>query len=296
MGKWVWLGWALKDAAWASSSCALEFNHDQLLVVKSTEATLVVDTGASNSVVFEEGGKQRSRPISSASKKVQYQEISVEANESDRKIQLVCWPKPVEIGNVLVSTGGLGGPMNVEGILGLGRAHTTPWTSFSVQVPADAGETGTLILTTSHLRPVPPSNLLPLCSHDYWATTLVGLKIGAQPIVLPGGPTAVVFDTGSNFFGLSSALFKVVSIDLSGCPAPTLTVILAGGVELVYESSSYSEDPECGSLAVGEIDQKSLGDLAHGEVFVVGTRGLRGKTLSIFKSAKSEFGFVMAVN
>ena len=146
-----------------------------------------------------------------------------------------------------------------------------------------------------------PLHVMPVVSRLYWATDVMDLYVGAHLIDITG--IVAVFDTGSNFFGLSPLLHRAVTnrISASRCSdAINLSMLSLNGspVRISYEPTDYLAGPGCGNLAIQTILQSGFGDINTREVFIIGTRGLGQRTMGIHKGdpAKSEPGFLISFN
>ena len=142
-------------------------------------------------------------------------------------------------------------------------------------------------------------------SKHYWSTVITRLKMigenGNEVIITApdGKQFSVIFDTGSNYFWATSGIWNQIDDAIS-----------AGNKGFVIDTKAYSDintdsDPfdvslrfpsdETGDFdknlnrdfTVQRIDQSRFDDLAKHEILVVGTLGLRGKTLRIFAKDSS---------
>jgi hypothetical protein len=188
-----------------------------------------------------------------------------------------------------------------DGILGIGGpAFSSPsflfspnapkWALVSVTVPLHVTEAGKLGLHRRLVRRT-ISQAVPLVSDYYWAGGLDSMSFGASAIPT-GEQPAVVFDTGANFFGMSRGLLGRVKAAIAehGCDKELKIGVTSQGepVTITFGPEHYLIEGDCGSLAISQIDQTQLGDLAHRDVMIVGTRGLRGKTISLHKQSSSK--------
>lgn len=300
MFKWK-CSWMM-SIVWASIECPLRSNADELLLI-GTE--LIVDTGSADTILLGGSGMVESLG------RIEYQGLSFREARASRPVVIEGCSAPLLVPRAHEAEMLGGRPMG-KGILGLGREklgdsmlfspELAAWNTLSIQVAPTGG--GMLILKDANLRPVKPT--LTLNSMYYWSTDLNEIHIGTFP-VKPTRKTAVIFDTGSNYFGISPGLYETVTEALlkDDChPQLTLTVKSTTGehVKLSYNSNIYAQDPApelrygtC-SLAIGKIDQRNFGDLANHDIVIIGTRGLKGKTLNIHKSSKNEYGFLISIN
>ena len=262
--------------------CPLAFNDQELLVMVGPIA-MIVDTGSSETIVFGKAG--------SSEYFVDYQDMHLGVSPLGSVAFNGC-SAPLVVPHVSQSEGGLGG-----GILGLGRAKlgnaflfsqdAPRWKTMSITVDKNKSM---FVLLDSNLRV--GEFLLPVNSQYYWSTPLESITVADARLL---GTTSVIFDTGSNFFGLSPGIYKSITdaIIRDGCKSDL--VLEFGGVTLAYPPSVYSINASKCQLAIGEINQEKFGDLSNQEIVIIGTRGLMGKTINIHKSSKNEYGFVMSI-
>ena len=252
---------------------------------------LIVDTGAAGVVLFSQ---EASPSIDHA---VTFQGANIgHLRHHNRGLTLLCAPQlPVGASSALEGDPQPSDLRNVaDGILGLGgRGFTTnpsflfsseapKWSEVTIHVFENGG--GHL---SFRLEQVPEIRGIPTVSNYYWAVALTGIRIGSTHVPSSDhqAGTIVIFDTGSNFFGASSRLFAslIQAIGESNCNEP-LTLVLALSEEITFPAKSLTlEDGKCDKLAIAQVDQSRFGDVADRQVIIVGTRGLRGKSISLIK-------------
>jgi hypothetical protein len=269
---------------------------DNLLVVpvtlqsNSQRKEFIVDTGSAGPLLFDSSDSDRPNEAIT-----EFQGAQIGTVKQHQVLTLACEP---EI-SITHSVAGAPNPRDLsgvaDGILGLGGpgfgvdnsflfSQSTPtWNVASVSISQGLAS-GTLKLSLQNIRPN-KSRLLPLVSKYFWAVEVSSIGIGSHALILTN-PTTAVFDTGSNFFGLSPQLYKefISMLKLTNCQERIL-LNLVGEIQVVFEPSTFTLDNECMNLAISQIDQTKLGDISNHEVMVVGTRGLAGKAISLIRTS-----------
>jgi hypothetical protein len=288
--------------------CNLEVSHmDDLLTIPVLQSddsvrNLIIDTGASGAIFFDPSTDE------STSSGIDFQQTSIGDLRPHSQASLSCSPA-VQMLTAPVS----GRPrfpdlFNVaDGILGLGGRgfksyrsflfdeHAPKWSTVSITVPSELKKEGRpaakMIITTSALRNAAGS-FVPVISDYYWAAGADGMKIGTSYIQHPSN-MAIIFDTGSNHFGASPGMIDIVTkaIKANGCKDPLVLELsnpkTGKSVHVSFRSEDYALDEKCNELAIAQIDQSRFGDLSGREVLIVGTRGLRSKTISLYRGTAS---------
>ena len=287
---------------------------DGLLTVPVTQPDgsllyLIVDTGAAGPVFF---GPAAPAAAGTSLAPIEYQQGEVGAVHphivAGSGMSLACdlrlalpnavigEPSPPDLRDVADGILGLGGPGFGESSSFLYSKNAHPWSSVSITIPSTM--TGpALHFRKQHLRTT-VSQSVPVVSDYYWAADLNGIRVGDEPIAGLSN-MVVVFDTGSNFFGLSPELLDKLraAVVKSGCVKP-ISISLQSNVNLSFGPEQYTIERNCNDLAMAAIDRSRLGDLAQKNVLIVGTRGLEGKTLNLHRQSvtsksgpKSRLGF-----
>jgi hypothetical protein len=136
---------------------------------------------------------------------------------------------------------------------------------------------------------------VPVVSDYYWAADILSISIGGSKIDRQN--VVVIFDTGSNYFGVSRGILRslITKIQDKEC-RDELMLQMTDSVHVSFAPEVYTRNGQCDDLAISEIDQSRFGDLASREVIIVGTRGLRGKTLIINRDSSKKDSFYILVN
>ncbi len=269
---------------------------------------LIVDTGAAGAVFFD------SRARTLGPNALTFQQASIGQIRRHGTISLECSPtqalgpsvigKPVpsDLADVADGILGLGGPgfsdFNSHQPSFLYSDQAPKWTHVSVSVPLDLKTgSGSLGFHTRRLRTTIGQSV-PVISDYYWAAGADSIALGDR--ILHAAPkTAIIFDTGSNFFGASRGIApKIIDAIKKGNCRDPLTMKLTpqsdpvkrDPVTITFGPDSYTLNGDCTDLAIGEIDQSQFGDLANHEVIIVGTRGLLGRTVSLNRQSSSKRG------
>ena len=299
---------------------------DPLSTAQPYIVNMVVDTGAKHSLIFDPripSQKRSSYSISPDGNEVKFQTFVVEkrgvntvplsttacnfvATIPQGSIEMAAPLKP-DYG--LEAIQGLVG-LNLDAINGNSLFLTRPFEairSISIKFPSvlQPGVTsdGMMLIKSKKfaIRGAYDGPYFHVNSRHYWSTIVTKLTIGKNKgnadIVIPAPPgknIAVVFDTGSNYFGVTDGLYADVQEAIRDGNAgfiiemmryfDTNTDSKPTPVSMKFPSDSmgnFNKDLIQGFL-VEKIDQSQFDDLANFEIVVIGTRGLRGKTLSIF--------------
>jgi len=283
---------------------------------------MVVDTGAKHSLIFDPripAQKQSTYSISPDGNEIKFQNFVVEkrgVNTVSLMTNACNFPVAIPQSSVEMAAPmkpDLGEP--IQGLVGLNidaiseknlfitRPFGDDLKSISIKIPTvlqpGVRNEGVLVVKrkgSGSIRGEYNGPYMHVNSRHYWSTIVTKLKVGERTVITaPDGKLiSVVFDTGSNYFGVSEGLLADVQ-----------EAIRDGKVGFVIETMAYL-DPNTDSkpmpvsmrfpsdsfgsftkdlsqgFVVEKVDQSQFDDLAQSEIVVIGTRGLRGKTLSIF--------------
>lgn len=278
--------------------CPLQHSRkDELLTVQYQPdpgkiLNLIIDTGSAGTILFDHSANGLGDTVGS----VAFQGYRIGLVHSHNRGSLICQGSNLDITRPDVTTGFNSGLDSVaDGIVGLGQRAlqralgdegALPFL-FSESAPAWSSiyicQNDIRFVSGQHFRR--PFNYFPLVSQYYWATSIASLLVGSNELVTSS--TAVVFDTGSNFFGFSPTLFVDVTRDLFNNSCKDDLVLNIHGQEVKFSPAEYLVEDNCGDFAIGEIDPSPLGDLSRSEVMIVGTRGLRIHEFGIHKGTSS---------
>jgi hypothetical protein len=197
-------------------------------------------------------------------------------------------------------------PLPLQGIVGLGQdilvnPNNFLWKRFSEfgavsvripsllqpRVPSDA--LLSVYDKTDAVR-IPGYNgpLMKTNSDRYWSTQVSSIAIG-NVAVTGGGNISVVFDTGSNYFGATSGIYD--SLKNAACGTDIQinvdafsrddSIHLENPLNLLFPLKGTSSNGKCDTY-IEKLDQSGFGEISNGHVIIVGTLGLRGKTVTIY--------------
>jgi hypothetical protein len=294
--------------AWAEASimCPLVSSRmDGLLTVPVAQPDgsylhLIVDTGAAGPIFFGPAA-----PVGPSLASIEYQQGEIGSVRphilAGSGLSLACdlrlaipnavigEPTPLDLRDVADGILGLGGPGFGERSSFLYSNKAVPWSSVGITIPS--AMTGPALHFRKQNLRTTVSQSVPVVSDYYWAADLNAIRVGDQPI--QGlSDMVVVFDTGSNFFGLSPPLLDKLreAVVKSGCVKP-ISITLQSNINMSFGPEQYTIERNCNDLAMAAIDRSRLGDLSHKNVLIVGTRGLEGKNLNLHRqSSTSKLG------
>lgn len=301
------MGWyerimMLKVVAGVGIRCSLNLNPDELLTVPavigdSESREMVLDTGSFTNVVF--GTQKRMAENNISPTELQFQILNVKkAFRSNQSVALQCErgrtvPMPPTVFRAMQEPpSGLIGGIVAFSPKTLAKEK---WAQVAVSFPP-LGENISPSLTF-HSESNTHGVQIPLNSYHYWSFRITSIRLGDTGILLTK-PTSVIFDTGTNYFGVSPGLWQSVTLSLG--QACTATSIVLGTEEtpdpLEFLHVPLMEGATC-APAVFHIDQSRFaGALSHHEIILIGTRGLRGKTLSLHKHTGKDPEFYLSLN
>lgn len=249
---------------------------------------LIIDTGSGGTILFDHSANG----IRDTVRSVGFQGNRIGLVHSHNRGSLVCQGLHLDVTSPDLTTGNNRDLETVaDGILGLGQRALREDGALPLLFSPSAPEWCSVYISQNDIRFVADQHLrgalnyFPLVSQYYWATHLGSLLVGSAELVTRS--TAVVFDTGSNFFGFSETLFVHVTEGLSKNSCNDDLVLNIHGQEVRFMPEEYLVAGSCGDFAIGKIDPSPLGDLSGSEVMIVGTRGLRNHEFGIHKRTSS---------
>lgn len=292
---------------------------DPLSVSSPYVVRMVVDTGAKHDLIFDpriQAEKRNRYSVAPDGSEIQFQSFVVEQRGVNTVpfITVAC-SVPVVIPQSSVTMAAAlkqdpGEP--IQGILGFNQdalrdntmflTQAIPdWKSLSIHVPAvlqaNKGSDAMVMIKKSGLmRGTNDGPYMHVNSRHYWSTFITKLRIGDDKVIDPpaGKKITVVFDTGSNYFGATDGILDAIQDAIADGKLGLTIDLLAYRdintdsvpmpVAMKFPSDSRGKFPEklYGNFIVEKIDQSGFDDLAKDEIILIGTRGIRGKTLNIF--------------
>lgn len=268
----------------SSVTCPLELDHDELptlsMQIGGKTRHMVVDTGSFNHVLFESShsvsGHLRTEPLLFQSLPKSH------GMRSSQPLIGQCGPGDVHFGSDIIVTQKWYN--SIQGILGLSpmvlEHVSVEWYSASISLPTNSG--GTLSFNPNPGERDP--SWFRANSKHYWAAPISSLNVAGQVIEL-NKPTSVIFDSGSNFYGFTSGLVEEVRRIVHGCQGTEIAMV-SGDTPI-----RFLHTPIQGTCtpAIFQVDQlRFAGHLGTNEIVIIGTRGMRGKTVNLHKSSMND--------
>ena len=294
---------------------------DPLSTAQPYIVNMLVDTGAKHTLIFDPripAQKRTSYSISPDGNEIKFQSFVVERRGVNTVplFSTSCnFPVPIPQATVEMAAPlkpdygdaiqGLVG-LNLDAINGNNLFLTRPFgniRSVSIKIPmvlqpGVVGD-GMIVIKSKKMsiRGVYDGPYMHVNSRHYWSTVVTKLKLGDTVIAAPDGRTiSVIFDTGSNYFAVSQGLYGDIQEAIRDGKAGFVIETMAyfdtntdskpKSVSMKFPSDTmgnFNKDMNR-EFVVEKIDQSQFDDLANYEIVVIGTRGLRGKTLNIFPS------------
>jgi hypothetical protein len=292
---------------------------DPLSVDSPYVVDMVVDTGATHDLIFDprvQAEKRNSYSVSPDGGEIKFQTFVVEQRGFNTVpfITVAC-NVPVIIPQSSVTMAAAlkqdpGEP--IQGIVGFNQdslrdktlflTNAMPdWKSLAIEFPPvlqpGSGSNAMVIMKQSgNIRGNTEGPYMHVNSKHYWSTVVTELKVGNDAVIDPpkGKKITVVFDTGSNYFGASAGILNAIQ-DAIADGKLGLTIETAAYEDIDTDSKPYPVTMRFPSNSMGnfektlnrnfiveKIDQSGFDDLATHEIILIGTRGLRGKKMSIF--------------
>lgn len=276
---WVWVS-CLPSVL--SVVCPMRFTADELMTVPVRVGNeieeLVVDTGSFSNVVL---GKHI-RTTHAKMTPLLFQQVHINhAVISRQPVEMQCGHDEFLKLNskIFVAPEKING---VKGILGfsLERLRGFDWHRIEIALPeiGSPDQPKLTIYEDENSMADVWDKKNPVNSNYYWSFRILELRISHQVIHL-SQPTSVIFDTGSNYFGFSENLFNAIEPLLrSNCGG---SVIAVDSME--FDHVPVRESEECRPALFLVDPSRFAGDLKQQEIVIIGTRGLRGKTLTLHK-------------
>ena len=291
--------------------CPLVITGDQLLALTITNGLtgseeqvrdLIVDSGSEHNAIFDSSAPMT--PAHRGSLRFQGGLNVEEMGVNDGYFGTVKCEPYLDImkGEFVIGSPSSTGGVPLQGTIGLGQdVLVNPknflWRRFeqlaavSVAIPLSLqpGFPGEARLTVFGDTSAPGYNgpFMKVNSSRYWSSRVIKLIVGGTTIGDNRG-ISVVFDTGSNYFGATTGIYDDLKKAACGSKIEVITPAFSRDSTRPLDSPFYltfpfkNDGPEDCDTFVEALNPEGFGEISGDEVLIIGTLGMRGKTLSIY--------------